>query len=936
MADLNGWTPPSLKQVQKLGKNIISFNVEKFQYTYYVNIELNNSTIRYIRQLTLFVKFPSGKDYTFKCPIVLSDSGYYEPQQVEIETNETGEYLLRFNLEFEDTKTTAGVVKGGIFSAVAIGYFSISAEQKTAPYTIKQVIDRTLSLTPTRRVRDKNKYVFRNNAEEYATEESPEFTFTGKHLFEAMLDVASYKKKFPALYRNEIYFRPYYNGKRWTSADLPLPIKAVLNSTIDQYCTALDSYVENMVCVNDSMVGTVVEPYRDGYITARSGSGSEISESTAMIPTQSGIYQSIDLLMGTTKDETIGSIQAYVYEQEEYDSLSDTSAAYPYSKSYAVKFNRFEKNITELGYRRSTSSSWSDAWEKPAISNIACAKLGEDVGMSVREYLSAFIGDGTAAPFADLLFQPTYIPVVNARVRQYKPMFDEDKGDSTLFYNQQAEVVDSEAFGENVKGLIQKLGNHVEIRVYRFARIDDVPTVGTMVDDKIVYDATMTIFENHVDATLCFVDYAELSKFIGVKNEIKTSDISSTKWCNRFINWEEFFVFTQQNISGDSISISRYALEGMVAFTDTDSALSCVAFTCYSNDGIKIVDAYAPIRHLALGNSVYFQWSMLDNYAVGQKSEKAPSGATSAWTGTKYDRAQKAVRYCDVYGTAKTIDFSILRKGPTLDNSELDLTSVPIIVTLVDNIVTVSLQRESGLYLRLHTIAERIDGSNIIRYNKPLDFGPSDTIKKYTHSDVTLSNAYLANVELIGDTEESRKAFYLKVGHSYPEKPQELTLVEKPRFSIQDLLIDKNSAEALTFAAQYHFRQTWREFVIGSGMSNFCALIGGSCEKLILFVSIFPLSRFDRHINLDENKDLVLSELPEFTVEPEKKRIKISLPESINRTGFLSWGLAGKDRHGNYQLIFGENKKGREDFNTTIYLVARKKNNEPQSRVTNT
>ena len=72
----------------------------------------------------------------------------------------------------------------------------------------------------------------------------------------------------------------------------------VLCSAIDQYCMALDSYVENMVCVNDTNVGTVVEPYKNGYISARSSSGSEISETTAVIPTQSGIYQSLDMNVG--------------------------------------------------------------------------------------------------------------------------------------------------------------------------------------------------------------------------------------------------------------------------------------------------------------------------------------------------------------------------------------------------------------------------------------------------------------------------------------------------------------------------------------------------------------------------------------------------------------------------------------------------------------
>jgi len=75
-----------------------------------------------------------------------------------------------------------------------------------------------------------------------------------------------------------------------------------------------------MVCINDVNVGTVIEPYAGGYISTRSSAGSEISETTAMIPTQSDIYQSLSLMMGETNGETVGDLKAYVYEQSDYDA----------------------------------------------------------------------------------------------------------------------------------------------------------------------------------------------------------------------------------------------------------------------------------------------------------------------------------------------------------------------------------------------------------------------------------------------------------------------------------------------------------------------------------------------------------------------------------------------------------------------------------------
>lgn len=925
----NGYRPAKVKGVYakntvlKLSDNASTFNGSP---------TVGDSVL--LNELSLTVVYPSGKELKYEKDIPNLTTGQtHKDDYFNIDLDQEGEYRLELYQEWTYTTTVPATYKTTFGVAFFVGDIK---NNPTNPFTIKGVIDRVLNLTPTKTKTQANKYTFRNNAEEYATEESPEFTFTGKHLFEVMLDVASYKKMFPAIYKNEIYFRPYYNGCRLKKDDLPPAFKTVINSAIDQYCNALDSNVENMVCINNSMVGSVVEPYKGGYITARANSGSAISETTAMIPTQSDIYKVESLMMGETDGTIVGEIMPYLYESEEYDSLSDITNAYPYSKAYALKYTRFAQNFSELAHRINAADTVAVAKKKPALSNIVRMKIGGSVGLNLWNVLSDFIGKKESAPFANLLFQPTYTPVVSGRVRQYKPYQEDGEYNATIFYNQQAEVVDSEALGEHLKGLIQKLGNHTEIGVYRFAKIDDIPTVGTLIDDKSVYNVSMTIYENHVDATLCLVDYAELSQYIGVKNEIKTSDISITKWSNRFVNWEEFLLFTHDDINGDALSISEYALDGIISFTDKDKALTCAAFTHYTSGGDVIVEAYAPIKHLAIGNSIYFQWTMQDNFAVGYQSEKAPSDATSAWTGTKYDRAQKAVRYCDVYGRAETVDFKLLQTGPTLENTLIDPDLAKVM--LGEKTVTISFEQELGLKFKVDVVVAFYNGNKTQTAEYIVDFDSDETEKvvdvSKIHNVIYITAATIKGIGINLTTTKEKGAFYRVVGHFYPEKPDAFLVSEEAYFSVDNLLVDKNSAEALKYAAQYHFRQDWREFVIGSGMSNFCSLIGGACEELVFFTSIFPLNRFDRHIDLNKpNIIYIQDELPTFNVDAERNRIEITLPEVVTRPSTISWGLAGLDRNGNYQLIFGENKKGYEPFSNKIYLVAKKKNNEPQSRL---
>lgn len=939
-----GYNPIIFDQLLPKGEMLyLNDNLSSFSYS-------NTSSVKFtITSFNIVTTYPNGQKHESTSALSMSNSRYLDKVH-QIPLTQEGEYSIKLRLKYnwwvEDNSTKMTLTYTSYF------YVSASSNVSIGASSIQDVIQRILDVTPTRTASGVNKYAFRNNAEEYATEESPEFTFTGKHLFEVMLDIASYKKMFPALYKNEIYFRPFWNGEMLTSGDLPPPTKAILSSAIDQYCTALDSYVENMVCINDTNVGTVVEPYKNGYISARSNSGSEISETTSVIPTQSTIYQPISLIVGETDGIVVGDIQAYLYEQEDYEALSDVSVAYPYSKGYALKYTRFTKNYTELAHRIAQGTNLADALTKPALANIIGTATNGAVGntgMNLKAYLSAFIGKDTAAPFADLLFQPTYIPVVNARVRQYKPMTSVEDYEATLFYNQQSEVVDSEAFGEHVKGLVQKLGNHTEIRVYRFERVDDIPTVGTLVDDKSVYNVAMTIYENHVDATICLVDYAELSTYIGVKNEIKTSDISSTKWCNRFINWEEFLVFTHEANTGNTLSIMKDALADIVSFT-TAEPLTCAMFTSYAESGDSIVTAFAPIKHLALGNSIYFQWEMLDNFAVGYKSEKAPDDATSLYTGTKYDRAQRAVRYCDSFGRMEKLDFQLLKTGPTPNNSVWLVPESEIDWTVDENndLIMFTLRNSYSCYVIVWFKGPLV-GSDTC-----LIFAPGETTKSTSwgnaENETEFVGASLYDGYMSTDATEKAKILALRdhfmrkqIAHAYPEKSADLKFYPtkyeetKPRFQVYDLLVKKNSAESLKYAAQYHFRQTWREFVIGSGMSNFCSLVGGSCNQLQMFISALPINRFERHVKFDNTNYLLLDELPAFTVDEENLRVEITLPSSVNSyiDNTKSWGLVGIDKNGNRQLIFGENKNAKnESFLTTIYLVPRQKNNEPRSKAT--
>lgn len=270
--------PPALRMKQE-GKSLTIPNRAST-----ISYSLTNSGVTG-DELSLTVTFPSSRKEKFYSKIDKNNLKFLD-ENFNIELTETGEYTLSFYLKY--TVVTPGSFLPSKGSVTISAGLVVGDTEKLQPYTLSEAMERMLSVTPLRQKDGTNKYTF-ENSEGYSTEEAPEFSFTDNTLFEACLQVAQYKQSFPFLYKNQISFRPLWNGKTLKESSLPPAVRILRNSSIDQYCTNLDCTVENMVCINDVNVGTVIEPYAGGYISTRSSAGSEISETTAMIPTQSDI-----------------------------------------------------------------------------------------------------------------------------------------------------------------------------------------------------------------------------------------------------------------------------------------------------------------------------------------------------------------------------------------------------------------------------------------------------------------------------------------------------------------------------------------------------------------------------------------------------------------------------------------------------------------------
>ncbi len=321
---LNGWELPSgFKMYYQKGTQLtFNTNRSKFQSSYQNETIHGQHVYNYkrINYLRIYVTEPTGRARLFT-----ADSN----NNINLNLNKTGEYIIKIEFQWEEyIENTVSYQSFHTYhfeTYIAAG----NIENLIKNYTVKDVLDRILNLTPTRTNNpdlsstEQNKYKFDSVQLSEYSEEAPEFAFTGHTLFEAMLQIAGYKGAFPKM-RTDcsgnkiISFRSLWNGKWITASELNAePIDEINCSDINQYCTYLETEVQNLVGLNDSRKATLIEPYSGGYKTTRSGAGSEISEDTAIISTDYNIYQFIALNMGNTHGREVGNISDYVFEAGE-------------------------------------------------------------------------------------------------------------------------------------------------------------------------------------------------------------------------------------------------------------------------------------------------------------------------------------------------------------------------------------------------------------------------------------------------------------------------------------------------------------------------------------------------------------------------------------------------------------------------------------------
>lgn len=623
------------------------------------------------------VDFDNGISATVKTP------NYYTPEKVGENYNflsanqvfdyEEGPYIGEYNftttIYYEGEQIFTTEDRDDIFSVVleqgtykaeyqvrfssstgnrrATIHFDINAASNRYPlkkWTITDVVQRTLDLIEPHLDGYPNRFTFNEEqAEEYKNVIAPEFAFTKENLRERLQQIGGFIHAEPRLRNGVIYFDKYGMNDYADMYKTPYTGKMVCQD-INHYATNLDSSVDNLVSQLSWAKGVIMEPFAGGYRSVRTESMNvRITDENMLIQTIFPVYQVEKLTAAYIKDGEMITcdITPYVFESVDYNSnLSSYSETYPTSKAFGVYYTQGERNIRGLNFK--VPDAISDILRKYAIINILEAVSGENFGWFDK------------IDYPTLMFQITYIPIFSTRVTQTKQYIVGMQHPFALPYNQGANMIETSYYGENMKGLIARLGNVEKTLTYMVYNLNRIPKAGQLFDDEYYISAVFTEFmPSYIKVQLTLSkDFNRLSQYINVPSYKRFYEVSERQAFRRETLYTDYLVIGNEVEDDGQALIDDHFLEYIKhTLTQTAPEDSKITFaqTISVNKNNEMVGNVCvfPVLGTAMGTTMNFSFSAEDNYSAGPQSveHNVKSGndeVTGYW--------QQYVPYCDYYG----------------------------------------------------------------------------------------------------------------------------------------------------------------------------------------------------------------------------------------------------------------------------------------------
>lgn len=510
---------------------------------------------------------------------------------------------------------------------------------------------------------------------------APEFSFTRSTLREMLQQIGGFIHAEPRITGrvtdtngNEFYEVVFdeYGSNEFSSIASEKYVGATFGTDINQYCTALDSSADNLTNSLDWAQGVIIEPYYSGYKSLRTEQTTArlAEDDSTYIPTQLPIHSIQKVVCRYIPNEGVGNkgvgnwdITPYIFEASDYSStLSSHKGAYPFSKAFALYSTYGQPNIKGLFFK--AEHAVNPVFHRYAIINILRAVTGNNA-LNI-----------TGQDLMKLAFNVTYKPLYGARIRTHKQVI-QDGLPSVIAYNQGANAIESKYYGEQLKGVVERLGNVEKTYTYQLAFLSQIPKVGQRFDNNYyISNVTYELLPLHIKCTVALSKhFNRISEYIGVNSQKRMWEISERQSQLRQSVYTTFIVAkttSATSVSGETKlqKPARLLLnDGDGAFTNAPVSLAEITTSYYNGNAIQT--ALLPVVSSAFGNSMTFTYAFEDNYSIGQKVEYVDGDKLNGDNVSGYWGAN--VPYTDYYGRFFHIKTRLLGGNLNFGSSDLSL-----------------------------------------------------------------------------------------------------------------------------------------------------------------------------------------------------------------------------------------------------------------------
>lgn len=520
---------------------------------------------------------------------------------------------------------------------------------------------------------DINAYTANSQAAKYDKVIAPEFSMTKSTLREQLQQVGGFIHAEPRLADGTIYFDKYGGTEMSRISPQKQFISDTQTQSIDEFCTELDSTADNLVNRLNYAQGVVIEPYADGARSVRTEQTNiRIDETNGIVETVLPISDVVKLECAVPTNEAGDTysdwrdITSFIYEDSDYNNLSSYDVNVNGSKAYALYWERNARNIKGLFFKN--ENAINAVFSNYAIYNIMLA-----CGVQMNT------GTNKASNYPRIKFRISYIPTYTARVRTNKSLVIDGKP-RTLAYNQGANSVETQYYGENLKGVVARLGNVERTLTYKLTWLTDIPKAGQLFDEHNYISAvSVEMYATYFKVTIGLSrDFNRLSEYIGISSEYRQYQVSETAVYNRESVLEEYAVITTDaNKTSDSTRMYRGISYLAETFVPTDKSINklltyALVKTTDKSKNATLAQVLLPLIASSFGNTISFRFAFKDNYSAGQKSVKTIKDGNTVYYA-------EYVPYTDYYGKFYYLNFKLSTTG-TFDAFDIPEASYNAIV----------------------------------------------------------------------------------------------------------------------------------------------------------------------------------------------------------------------------------------------------------------